>query len=70
MVTYDYETPSGVARERFAHLPIRIVNILIRRGIRSWPQIAKTSDEDLLSLGKFGKVSLETVRKEQRYHMS
>lgn len=66
MLTYDYETASGVARERFAHLPIRVVNILVRKGQRSWAQIAAASDEDLLSLDKLGRTALAQIRTEQR----
>lgn len=66
MLTFDFETASGVARERFAHLPVRVVNILVRKGQRSWQQLAATSDEDLLSLDHFGRTALAQVRTEQR----
>lgn len=66
MLTHDFETPAGVAREHFAHLPLRIVNILVRKGLRSWQQIAATSDEDLLALDGFGSKTLADVRQEQR----
>lgn len=66
VLTFDFETASGVARERFAHLPIRVVNILVRKGQRSWPQIAATADEDLLSLTFLGPTALAQIRTEQR----
>lgn len=66
MLTYDFETAAGLARERFSHLPVRVVNILVRKGQRSWPQIAATSDEDLLSLDKLGRTALAQIRTEQR----
>jgi len=69
MLTFDFETASGVARERFAHLPVRVVNILVRKGQRSWPQIAATSDEDLLSLTFLGRTALAQIRAEQRFHV-
>lgn len=66
MLTYDYDTAMGVARERFAHLPRRVGNILIRKGQRSWKQIAAASDDDLLGLEKLGRVALAQIRTEQR----
>jgi hypothetical protein len=66
MLTSDFETASGVARERFAHLPLRVVNILVRKGQRSWQQIAAASDEELLGLDHLGRTSLAQIRTEQR----
>jgi hypothetical protein len=66
VLTFDFETASGVARERFAHLPLRVVNILVRKGQRSWEQIAATSDEDLLTLTFLGPTALDQIRTEQR----
>lgn len=66
MLTFDFETASGVARDRFDHLPLRVVNILVRKGQRSWDQIAATSDDDLLTLTFLGSVALDQIRTEQR----
>ena len=66
MLTYDFTTPAGVARERFAHLSTRVVNILVRKGQRSWDQIARSSDEDLLTLERLVAGALSEIRTEQR----
>jgi hypothetical protein len=66
MLTYDFVTPVEVAWERFENLPRRVVNILVPKGQRSWPQIASTDDEDLLTLTHLGPITLAQIRAEQR----
>lgn len=66
-VTPDYDTPSGLARERFHRLPPRVVNGLVRGGFRSWEQVAAATDEDLLRYGVIGPKGLAAIRQEQRF---
>jgi hypothetical protein len=66
MLTTDWQTPTGVARERFHRLPPRVIAALVRHGLRSWEQVAQATNDELLSFDGIGRSALATIRAEQR----
>lgn len=66
MLTVDWAIPTGVARERFNRLPPRVITALVRRGLRTWQQVAQATDDELLSFDGIGRGALATIRAEQR----
>ena len=66
MLTQDHATATTTAYWRFRHLPTKVATLLVRKGVRSWGQIADASDEELLALDMLGPKSLTLIRDEQR----
>lgn len=66
MLTTDWATPTGVARERFNRLPPRAITALISHGLRSWQQVAQVTDDELRSFDGIGRGALAAIRSEQR----
>lgn len=66
MLTADWTVPTGVARERFNRLPPRVIAALVRHGLCSWEQVAKATNDELLSFDGIGRGALAAIRAEQR----